>query len=648
MSECTRCGDGRLDSRVRSTLEESPLRRRCVAAVPFGFALLTFAAIPSAVGYQDLASLIAARAGMGDRAGEQGKSPFGTFHAATFRFPRPVGTAVPDPVGYRVASLDMVVDRAALTGAIGDRALFDLSARPPALDRDPINRTRKGDRLVPRAVAEWIAREQAVRAAAAPLAAPEPPAVVAALPAADTARTAPAPTPAESPAAAAATPPAPTAKPRTGWPVVLPQTEAHVAAETAEALAGSDQPSTPAAAPRPAARAVAEAPIISAEAFSGHSLAWLGSEPEPAPRPAARRSRSQAVATQTASVPTAPVPTAPVQAVAAETAPVESAAAEPAAAEPQQSFVLASASTDIVIPRAVTPRAELPGPPAPAAAPAPEHAAVDPAHGSEPFQPDTAMPTLGETSPTLVAAHVYFGAEPLAGTGGALQPWSPGSVSIAPDSDTELTALDEITPSEATLRAAIDPDGGETIVRKGEVVPGDGHALRSPAERLGLYGGERAKAEKCLADAVYFESRGEPLRGQIAVAQVVMNRVFSGYYPTDVCGVVYQNAHRHLSCQFTFACDGIKDKITEPDAWERAQRVATETLDGKHWLSDVGKATHYHAYWVRPWWVRTMHKLDKIGVHTFYRPRKWGDGADRPAWGDASLPPPAEKITDRL
>ena len=62
---------------------------------------------------------------------------------------------------------------------------------------------------------------------------------------------------------------------------------------------------------------------------------------------------------------------------------------------------------------------------------------------------------------------------------------------------------------------------------------------------------------------------------------------------------------------------------------------AKRMLDGKLWLDDVGKATHYHAYWVRPWWARSMRKLDKIGVHTFYRPRRWGDGSDEPIWGDA-------------
>ena len=176
---------------------------------------------------------------------------------------------------------------------------------------------------------------------------------------------------------------------------------------------------------------------------------------------------------------------------------------------------------------------------------------------------------------------------------------------------------------------------GETIASKGEVT-GEGRRPMSPAERLGLNASTRAKQEKCLAEGIYFESRGEPVRGQIAVAQVILNRAFSGHYPTSVCGVVYQNAHRHLACQFTFACDRHPDVIRDQAAWKRAVAVAQGTLDGKLWLPEVGKATHYHAYWVRPGWVRTMQKLHRIGVHTFYRPRNWGDGADAPEWGDAT------------
>ena len=116
-----------------------------------------------------------------------------------------------------------------------------------------------------------------------------------------------------------------------------------------------------------------------------------------------------------------------------------------------------------------------------------------------------------------------------------------------------------------------------------------------------------------------------------------MNRVFSPFYPNDVCGVVYQNSNRHLACQFTFACDGIPDVVTEPDAWVRAKRIARDMLDGKLWMPEVAKATHYHAYWVHPDWVNEMKKIYKLGVHTFYRPLNWGDGSDEPTWGDAKV-----------
>jgi spore germination cell wall hydrolase CwlJ-like protein len=163
----------------------------------------------------------------------------------------------------------------------------------------------------------------------------------------------------------------------------------------------------------------------------------------------------------------------------------------------------------------------------------------------------------------------------------------------------------------------------------------------TPAELLGLTGKVRAKAERCLANAIYFEARGEPVRGQIAVAQVVMNRVFSPYYPKDVCSVVYQNAHQHLTCQFTFACDGKRKAINERGAWARAQRIARQTLDGKVWVAAVAKSTHYHAHWVRPVWVAEMKKMFRYGVHTFYRPRRWGDGSQELGWAQAPALPPA-------
>jgi len=224
-------------------------------------------------------------------------------------------------------------------------------------------------------------------------------------------------------------------------------------------------------------------------------------------------------------------------------------------------------------------------------------------------------------------SHLFFGSAPIASTG-SLVPWGEGEepVLMAPEGgDIKQAAL-------APLNRDAPADEGVTVAGKGEVT-GDGHRPRSPAEHLGLAGEARVKAERCLTNAIYFEARGESVRGQIAVAQVVLNRAFSGYYPHDVCGVVYQNAQRHLACQFTFACDGRSKAIREPDAFERATRISKAALDGTVWLPQVGKATHYHAYWVHPGWTRGMSKLDRIGVHTFYRPRQWGDGADKPAWG---------------
>src|SRR5215216_891085 len=261
---------------------------------------------------------------------------------------------------------------------------------------------------------------------------------------------------------------------------------------------------------------------------------------------------------------------------------------------------------------------------------------------TEAAQPDISLLALAnDPDPNAHTSRLFFG--DLAGSSLAgIASWAPSEEPIlttpgAPDNGIKHSVV-AVLPAAAAIGPA--PDGeeahdSETIAGKG-VLGGARQRPKSPAERLGLSGQTREKAEKCLANAVYFESRGEAVRGQIAVAQVVLNRSFSGYYPNDVCGVVYQNARRHLACQFTFACDGIPDVVTEQDAWDRATRIAKATLDGKVWLPEIGKATHYHAYWVHPWWVRTMRKLTRVGVHSFYRPRRWGDGEGAPSWGSAA------------
>jgi len=133
------------------------------------------------------------------------------------------------------------------------------------------------------------------------------------------------------------------------------------------------------------------------------------------------------------------------------------------------------------------------------------------------------------------------------------------------------------------------------------------------------------KEQKCLAEAIYFEARGEPLRGQQAVAQVVVNRLKNPAYPNTVCGVVYQNKNKRNRCQFSFACDGIRDVVQPGAAWDTAQKLAAQVLASEiEPLPEVGAATHYHATYVRPRWAGKMRKMQKIGHHIFYRTKNGG------------------------
>ena len=149
----------------------------------------------------------------------------------------------------------------------------------------------------------------------------------------------------------------------------------------------------------------------------------------------------------------------------------------------------------------------------------------------------------------------------------------------------------------------------------------DGVVETRLTHRLLVPESERARSERCLAEAIYFEARGEPKEGQYAVAQVVMNRARSGYYPADVCGVVYQNKHRLNACQFSFACDRIPDRVNNRHSWNIATAIARDVLTGGAWMPEIGDSTHYHATYVRPNWIRDMIKEDKIGRHIFYRVR---------------------------
>lgn len=137
---------------------------------------------------------------------------------------------------------------------------------------------------------------------------------------------------------------------------------------------------------------------------------------------------------------------------------------------------------------------------------------------------------------------------------------------------------------------------------------------------------------QCLSDAIYYEARSETLPGQLAVAEVIHNRVKSRHYPNTICGVVYQGAERNTGCQFSFTCDGSMDKAPKGKAWKRSQKAARISLIAAHApLTD--RATHYHTVDVNPKWAPTMRFEKQIGDHVFYS-TKW---RERPVKSSASM-----------
>ena len=137
---------------------------------------------------------------------------------------------------------------------------------------------------------------------------------------------------------------------------------------------------------------------------------------------------------------------------------------------------------------------------------------------------------------------------------------------------------------------------------------------------------DSASELKCLSTAIYFEARGEPEDGQLAVAQVVLNRVKNPTYPNTICGVVYQNQSKRNRCQFSFACDGRPDRVTDKGAWAKAEDLARRSVEEQKstFLDEVGSATHYHATYVKPRWASRMTRTEKIGRHIFYNTRRGG------------------------
>ncbi len=174
-----------------------------------------------------------------------------------------------------------------------------------------------------------------------------------------------------------------------------------------------------------------------------------------------------------------------------------------------------------------------------------------------------------------------------------------------------LGAIDQVVPMSAAPIPMM-PTG--TLAYARETTPATAFDIN-----VDKYGGVVTKKDIwCMAEAIYFEARGETYRGQVAVGQVVMNRLAYPLYPKDICAVVFQNQQMHNACQFSFACDGIPETINDPTAWKQAMEIANGVINGSLYLAEVGRATHYHATYVYPDWAPKLQRVTKIGHHIFY------------------------------
>ena len=160
--------------------------------------------------------------------------------------------------------------------------------------------------------------------------------------------------------------------------------------------------------------------------------------------------------------------------------------------------------------------------------------------------------------------------------------------------------------------------GWSDLVRMAAMKGGDGE---EPSRIFGALSEKefRARELRCMATAIYFEARGETVRGQVAVGQVIMTRVRSNFYPNTICGVVFQGQWNRNACQFSFACDGQTDAPKEAHEWKVALDVARDVISGKAFLPEIAEATHYHAVYVHPDWIKEVKRIKQIGVHIFYK-----------------------------
>jgi len=178
--------------------------------------------------------------------------------------------------------------------------------------------------------------------------------------------------------------------------------------------------------------------------------------------------------------------------------------------------------------------------------------------------------------------------------------------------NTALSAIASFTAPPPRIEPSVTSDLLADYVRSG---------YQPTAKRVEYANGER----ECLAQAIYHEARGESSTGQMAVANIIVNRARSDRFPSTLCGVIYQNADQgRYRCQFTFACDGRDDTPGERRAWLRSQELARTVYAEFAQGQEIGvlprTALYYHTTAVRPSWANTFSRVATVDSHIFYSP----------------------------
>ena len=202
-----------------------------------------------------------------------------------------------------------------------------------------------------------------------------------------------------------------------------------------------------------------------------------------------------------------------------------------------------------------------------------------------------------------------------------------GSLTLAGTASADNSVIDPLSAIVGDevaerVRTGEEPAGGLVVPASAEVSPEAEQPTIAEYSRSFLKtlpemeGGEQWR---CLAEALYFEARGEPALGQFAVAEVIINRAESDDFPDTICKVVNQGTGKKWRCQFTYTCDGLPETINDQAAWEMVGKVARLAMDGEAKELTSG-ALFYHTKAVNPNWAEVFFRTTTIGAHHFYNP----------------------------